>query len=84
MIQTSSPARSKEVRPRRACRRSASTICGTLTPSAALEAGIPLKTVSDRLGDASIATKADIYSHVRPDSIRLRPISSPIILGGEL
>ena len=33
--------------------------------SAALEAGVPLKVVSDRLGHGSIAITADLYSHVR-------------------
>lgn len=35
--------------------------------SAALEAGTPLKAVSNRLGHSSIAITADIYSHIRPE-----------------
>ena len=35
--------------------------------SAALEAGVPMKIVSDRLGHASIRITSDTYSHVRPD-----------------
>jgi integrase len=34
--------------------------------TAALEAGVALKVVSERLGHASIAITGDIYSHVRP------------------
>ena len=33
--------------------------------TAALEAGVPLKVVSERLGHASIAITGDVYSHVR-------------------
>jgi integrase len=32
-----------------------------------LEAGVPLKVMQERLGHASIAITADIYSHVRPE-----------------
>jgi integrase len=32
----------------------------------ALEAGVPLKVVSERLGHATTAITADIYSHVAP------------------
>jgi integrase len=32
----------------------------------ALKAGIPLKVVSERLGHATTAITADIYSHVTP------------------
>ncbi|MGO8870497.1 MAG: tyrosine-type recombinase/integrase [Acidimicrobiales bacterium] len=35
--------------------------------TAALEAGIPLKVVSQRLGHSSISITGDIYSHVRPE-----------------
>ena len=35
--------------------------------TAALEAGVPLKVVSERLGHSSIAITGDIYSHVRPE-----------------
>ena len=35
--------------------------------TAALEAGVPLKVVSDRLGHASINITGDTYSHVRPE-----------------
>lgn len=35
--------------------------------TAALEAGVPLKVVSERLGHASIAITGDVYSHVRPE-----------------
>jgi len=35
--------------------------------TAALEAGTPMKAVSNRLGHASISITADIYSHVRPE-----------------
>lgn len=35
--------------------------------TAALEAGVPLKVVSDRLGHASISITGDVYSHVRPE-----------------
>ncbi len=35
--------------------------------TAALEAGIPLKVVSERFGHKRISTTADIYSHVRPE-----------------
>ena len=35
--------------------------------TAALEAGVPLKVVSERLGHSSIRVTGDIYSHVRPE-----------------
>jgi integrase len=35
--------------------------------TAALEAGVPIKAVSERLGHKSVAITADIYSHVRPE-----------------
>ena len=35
--------------------------------SAALEAGVPMKVVSNRLGHSSIRVTGDIYSHVRPE-----------------
>lgn len=35
--------------------------------TAALEAGAPLKVVSERLGHRSISITADVYSHVRPE-----------------
>jgi integrase len=35
--------------------------------SAALEAGVALKVVSDRLGHSSISITGDIYSHVRAE-----------------
>lgn len=35
--------------------------------TAALEAGVPLKVVSERLGHSSIRITGDIYSHVRPE-----------------
>jgi site-specific recombinase XerD len=35
--------------------------------SAALEAGIKLKVVSERLGHSSISITGDIYSHVRAE-----------------
>lgn len=35
--------------------------------TAALEAGVPLKVVSERFGHKRIGTTADIYSHVRPE-----------------
>jgi integrase len=35
--------------------------------TAALEAGAPMKVVSDRLGHSSIMITADTYSHVRPE-----------------
>jgi integrase len=35
--------------------------------TAALEAGAPLKVVSECLGHKSISITADIYSHVRPE-----------------
>jgi integrase len=35
--------------------------------TAALEAGAPLKVVSERLGHRNIAITADLYSHVRPE-----------------
>jgi len=35
--------------------------------TAALEAGAPLKVVSERLGHKSVGITADIYSHVRPE-----------------
>lgn len=34
--------------------------------TAALEAGVPLKVVSDRAGHSSVAVTGDLYSHVRP------------------
>lgn len=34
--------------------------------SVALQAGVPLKVVSERLGHATSAVTADIYSHVSP------------------
>jgi integrase len=33
--------------------------------SAALEAGVAMKVVSDRLGHSSMAVTADLYTHVR-------------------
>jgi integrase len=35
--------------------------------TASHEAGVPLKVVQERLGYASIAITADVYSHVRPE-----------------
>jgi integrase len=35
--------------------------------SAALEAGVPMKVVSERLGHSSISITGDIYSHVRAE-----------------
>jgi len=35
--------------------------------SAALEAGIAMKVVSDRLGHSSLSITADLYTHVRPE-----------------
>jgi integrase len=52
--------------------------------SAGLEAGIPLKVMSDRLGHSSIAITADLYTHVRPevDQAAADQVAA-LILGGE-
>jgi len=52
--------------------------------TAALEAGVPLKTVSTRLGHASIAITGDIYSHVRVEVDQAAAdLVAGLILGGE-
>ena len=51
--------------------------------TAALEAGVALKVISDRLGHSSISITADIYSHVRPeiDQAAANQVAG-LILGG--
>jgi integrase len=52
--------------------------------TAALEAGVPLKVVSERLGHSSIAITGDVYSHVRPevDQAAADQIAALILGGG--
>jgi len=48
----------------------------------ALEAGVPMEVVSERLGHSGIAITSDVYSHVTPATDQVAATQVPAVVDG--